>query len=233
MAGVIGGDAVLLYGLDSNGNPVPLLLGADGTLQGASGVELGSTPSTQAIGDAAAGGSATTASKNDHKHGLPAFGASAAAIGTSAAGAAATPSRSDHVHAIPDQLVASRMIAADSTQATVATSQTTTSTSYTDLATAGPQVTITSGVTQVHISVVSAFLTNSAGTNATIMAPSIGGNEAVDGVGCIDCRAVTIIRASALTRTSGVTSPCVHKARYKVGGGTGTWVNRDILAWAM
>jgi len=33
---------------------------------------LGSTPSTQAFGDAATGGSAITASKNDHKHAMPA-----------------------------------------------------------------------------------------------------------------------------------------------------------------
>jgi hypothetical protein len=63
------------------------------------GLALGASPSTQALGDSAAGGSASTASKNDHKHGLPALGTTAAAIGTSAGGSAATPSKSDHVHA--------------------------------------------------------------------------------------------------------------------------------------
>lgn len=84
---VIGGEAVLLYGLDSSGNPVPLLVGSDGSVSGGSsgGVSLGSTPSTQAFGDAAAGGSATTASKNDHKHGMPALGSDVIMAGTAAA----------------------------------------------------------------------------------------------------------------------------------------------------
>jgi hypothetical protein len=67
---------------------------------------LGSTPSTQAFGDAAAGGSATTASKNDHKHAMPANPVRAqssttpAAIGTSGAvGSGTTDARADHVHA--------------------------------------------------------------------------------------------------------------------------------------
>lgn len=100
MGEIVGAEPVILYGLDSNGVPVPLLLGSDGTLQAASGLALGSTPSTQAIGDAASGGSATTASKNDHKHGMPAFGSPASAAYANADGAAATIARSNHIHAI-------------------------------------------------------------------------------------------------------------------------------------
>lgn len=44
----------------------------DATHSGSAHLALGTTPSTQAFGDAAAGGSATTASKNDHKHAMPA-----------------------------------------------------------------------------------------------------------------------------------------------------------------
>jgi len=56
-------------------------------------------PTTSAVGDAAAAGSAAVTARRDHLHGREAFGASAAAVGTSSAGAATTPSRSDHVHA--------------------------------------------------------------------------------------------------------------------------------------
>jgi hypothetical protein len=71
----------------------------DATHAGSTHVALGTTPSTQAFGDSASGGSDTTASKNDHKHAWPALGTTAAAIGTSAGGSATTPSKSDHVHA--------------------------------------------------------------------------------------------------------------------------------------
>lgn len=57
------------------------------------------TPSTQAMGDAAAIGTGPAAAMTDHKHAMPALGTTAAAIGTSAGGSAVTPSKSDHVHA--------------------------------------------------------------------------------------------------------------------------------------
>ncbi len=58
-------------------------------------LSLGSTPSTQAFGDLAAGGVATTASKNDHKHAMPAnpapaFATPAIVLGSAAAAGAAT-----------------------------------------------------------------------------------------------------------------------------------------------
>lgn len=56
-------------------------------------------PVTQAMGDSAATGSAGKAARRDHKHGMPALGTTAAAIGTSAGGSATTVSKSDHVHA--------------------------------------------------------------------------------------------------------------------------------------
>lgn len=57
------------------------------------------SPTTQAIGDSAAVGSAAFAARRDHKHGMPAFG-SPVAVGTANAdGSAATVPRSDHVHA--------------------------------------------------------------------------------------------------------------------------------------
>ena len=61
-------------------------------------------PVTQAIGDAATVGVGTDPSRNDHRHGMPAFAAPTAetTYGTSSgAGAAATLPRSDHTHGNP------------------------------------------------------------------------------------------------------------------------------------
>lgn len=96
------GDVVLLYGQDSDGNLVPLRLNADGTLSSTgSSLELGSIPTTQAIGDAAAAGASVKAAPELHKHGMPAFGspASSAVGDASADGSAATLPHSDHKHA--------------------------------------------------------------------------------------------------------------------------------------
>lgn len=64
-------------------------------------------PSTQAFGDAAAVGSATVASRRDHKHAMMAAPAAErlaasttpAAVGTAAVGVGTTDARADHVHA--------------------------------------------------------------------------------------------------------------------------------------
>lgn len=102
MANVIGGDAVILYGLDSNGVPVPLKLNSDGTLSASNSgnLVLGSTPSTQAIGDTAAAGASLLAAPELHKHGMPSFGNPIAVAYANAGGGAATLPRSDHVHQV-------------------------------------------------------------------------------------------------------------------------------------
>lgn len=56
--------------------------------------------STQAMGDSAAAGSASTVSRSDHKHALPAFGAISSVSTSNSNGVATTIARSDHVHAI-------------------------------------------------------------------------------------------------------------------------------------
>jgi hypothetical protein len=69
-----------------------------------SGLGLGATPVTQAFGDVAAGGSALTASKNDHRHGMPALGVSPVtqAFGdVPAGGGAVTAAKTDHRHGMP------------------------------------------------------------------------------------------------------------------------------------
>lgn len=65
---------------------------------------LGSSATTLAIGGAAAAGTATTVSRSDHSHGLPAFGNASAQTSFGAAsgnGSATTIARSDHTHGTP------------------------------------------------------------------------------------------------------------------------------------
>lgn len=71
---------------------------------GGAGAVPGDTVSTQAIGDAAAGGASTLYSRADHKHAMPAFGAATAdtAFGSAKAdGSAVTLARADHIHGNP------------------------------------------------------------------------------------------------------------------------------------
>ena len=55
-------------------------------------------PTTSAVADAAAAGTAATPARRDHTHGRESFGAVSALANAGANGSAATPSRSDHQH---------------------------------------------------------------------------------------------------------------------------------------
>jgi hypothetical protein len=118
--------------------------------------------------------------------------------------------------------------------ATVATSQTTTSTSYTDLATAGPAVTVTTGTKALVI--VSAFMqspssafayTSFAVSGATTIAASdnYAFRGRVDGDNNQGIR-INASRATVVTLTAGSNT---FTAKYKVDSGTGTFANRDIF----
>lgn len=91
--------------MDSTNNVLKWYDGAQWVAaMGGAGAVAGDTASTQAIGDAAAGGASTLYSRADHKHAMPSFGAATAqtAFGAAAGnGAAATLARSDHTHGTP------------------------------------------------------------------------------------------------------------------------------------
>jgi len=72
--------------------------------KGAGALTPASTVTTAAIGDAGVVGASTNYAREDHKHGMPAFGTITAetTFGTSSAnGSAATIARSDHTHGNP------------------------------------------------------------------------------------------------------------------------------------
>lgn len=99
---------------------------------GTSSLALGTSPSNQAFGDAAAGGSATDAAKTDHKHGMPTGTAGPDANVTidvaGAAGSANTAARSGHGHQTVTDTTAQLAVTPDAaatagTSGTIARSQ--------------------------------------------------------------------------------------------------------------
>jgi hypothetical protein len=114
--------------------------------------------------------------------------------------------------------------------AIVATSQTTTSTSYTDLATVGPAVTVTTGPSAL-VGLYNANL-NSSGTTASLMSYEVTGASAQapnDNI-ATGVATTTGTRAGAVFLVTGLTPGSnTFTCRYRVGGGTGTFVDRRIL----
>ena len=119
-------------------------------------------------------------------------------------------------------------------EAIVATEETTTSTSYTDLATTGPEVTLDTG-TAARVFVACAMFNS--GVAATWMSSAVSGDTTV---AAADSRAAAFNSDTAGNggfRKSGRLSRYValtagsntFTAKYRVGGGTGTYSDRRIL----
>ena len=113
----------------------------------------------------------------------------------------------------------------------VATSETTASTSYTDLATAGPEVTVTTG-TLVQVTV-SAFLQNNTATAVSFMTFEVSGASTIT---ADDARSLAFqssasggqgrfSRVFLATVTAGSNT---FTAKYRVSAGTGTVAGRQI-----
>lgn len=119
--------------------------------------------------------------------------------------------------------------------ATVATSQSTSTTSYTNLATTGPQVTVTTGT--IAVALFTAAVSNTVANSATDTSVAVSG--------------ATSIAASDAWRTvlDGVTANQINRVagfhvftglnpgsntftvQYKVGSNTGTWADRELLVF--
>lgn len=116
-------------------------------------------------------------------------------------------------------------------QASVATSQTTTSTTYTDLATVGPAITITTG-TSALVTVGAQIQCSAAGITASMSFGVTGATTSA----AVDARAAgvanaNLVQASRVFLITGLTAGSnTFTAKYKVNGAaTGTWVDRNIL----
>lgn len=118
---------------------------------------------------------------------------------------------------------------------TVVTSQGTASTSYVNLATVGPQVTVTTGTIAVvlftagvqNTATNSATNTSVAVSGATSIAASDAWRTVLDGVSASQVNRVTGFHVfTGLTAGSNT-----FTMQYKVGSGSGTWDNREICVF--
>jgi hypothetical protein len=116
----------------------------------------------------------------------------------------------------------------------VLTSETTTSTSYADLATVGPFVTLVTGVAAM---VVLSALVQTTGAGVTPrMAFAISGATTVPATDTwcinIDSSAVVNAQTSFAVLVTGLNAGSnTFTAKYKVGSGTGTFVDRGLMVW--
>lgn len=117
--------------------------------------------------------------------------------------------------------------------ATVATSQSTTSTSYTDLTTAGPAVTLTTGTKALVI--VSAFINNATAGQYTYASFAVSGATTI---AASDTRAAFMYWSSSqnvlgISRASFVDTLTAGSntftTKYRVTGGTGVFQDRQII----
>jgi len=111
----------------------------------------------------------------------------------------------------------------------VATSQTTTSTSYTDLATAGPAVTVVTGTTAV----VGLYNSNvNTGSTSALMSFEVSGASTIaanDNM-AIGISGTNATREGATFLVTGLTAGSnTFTCKYRVGAGTGTYVDRRIF----
>jgi hypothetical protein len=115
----------------------------------------------------------------------------------------------------------------------VAALQTTTSTTFADLATLGPSVTLTlpAGSTKALVIVTAAENTNQGGASAYMSVAVTGAST----VAASDATAFIVVgsnavRASATAVLTGLSSagPLTFTAKYRVSAGTGTFAARDI-----
>lgn len=119
------------------------------------------------------------------------------------------------------------------TSATVATSQTSTSTTYADLTTSGPAVTVTTG-TKAFL-VLSALMLNSGANAFAYMSFAVSGATTVaagDTTALIVqfYAAAAAFRASCGSPVSSLTAGSnTFTAKYKVSSNTGTWQDRSLL----
>jgi hypothetical protein len=123
--------------------------------------------------------------------------------------------------------------------ATVSTAQSTTSTSYTDLTTTGPSVTLTTG-SSVIISIGASLVKTSAGSgNTGFIAVAVSGATTVaaaDGNGAYDACETSAFGTTIARRfkLSGLNSGSnTFTLKYRCDGGTWEFKNRDIIVEAI
>lgn len=113
----------------------------------------------------------------------------------------------------------------------VTTSESTSSTSYTDLATSGPAVTLSPGATLSHLITVSALMNNGSGNS--YMSVAIAGASAQDVDAAYHVQASNGSVQERSTLAASVASGSTHTAKYRASAGTAQFVNRRLIAVAL
>lgn len=114
--------------------------------------------------------------------------------------------------------------------AEITTSQTTTSTSYTDLATVGPSVTVNIGANGMALVCIFSIMTNS-GAGINYAGVEVSGASSVSPTNVNACRntGTSTIGASRTFLQTGLTPGSnTFTMKYNVNSGTGTFFNRSI-----
>ena len=133
---------------------------------------------------------------------------------------------------LQNQTITSAMVNLTRATADVATSETTTSTSDTDLATAGPAITLSSGVTQDFTLFWSGRMWNSAAAysvmGVSLAGAAVGTNDDTHAqMNSVDNRYGGCLIATAHASGSADT------AKYRVSATTGTWASRRLIGVAI
>lgn len=119
----------------------------------------------------------------------------------------------------------------------VLTSETTTSTSYVDLATPGPTVTLTTGTRAIVI--LTAHLSNNTANQYAAMSYAVSGASTIAASHDVSLTnepstGLNVLRASAVNVETGLTAGSnVFTSKYRVQAGTGTFLRRQITVMAL
>lgn len=136
--------------------------------------------------------------------------------------------------AIPDQSLTSRQIALIKSQVDIITDESTTSTSYANLTTIGPAITLSPGVTQTHLLTVASWIYVTNAGNAAYASVAIAGATASDADAAV---AQWLIASSgkvanpivAATQPSGST----HTMKYRATAFTADFLIRRLTGVAI
>ena len=135
---------------------------------------------------------------------------------------------------LQNQAITSAMVNLTVVNGNVTTLETTTSTSYTDLATAGPANTVSSGVPQDHLLLVGASEWNSIAGANVFASPAVGGAGAADTDGAFsDGGSAAIVSVLRQTHAAAQATGAVHTMKYKTGANTGNFQDRRITTLAV
>lgn len=135
---------------------------------------------------------------------------------------------------ITNSTVTADKLSTGATQTLIATSESTASTSYTDLATVGPSVTVTIGVNGLALLTITVQQSNSAGTAVTYTSYVASGANTI---AASDNTALVFVspannnalQASYTALLTGLTAgSTTFKMQYRCNGSIGSWLNRRL-----